>query len=76
MKNNLTALVLCLTMSSSFAAEKQKVCIDKMAKDGKVFMYKDGKPQQDCKMMKIHKKLKGTPVPSKKKKIIDFKSMS
>lgn len=66
MKNILIALVLSLTMSAPFAAEKQKVCIDKIAKDGKVVMGKDGKPQQDCKMMKVHKKLEGTPVPTKK----------
>ena len=44
----------------------QKVCIDKLTKDGKVVMGKDGKPQQDCKQMKVHKKLEGTPVPQKK----------
>ncbi len=58
---------LALTVSSlSFAAETQKVCIDRIGKDGKVVVGKDGKPQQDCKMMKVHKKLEGTQVPSKK----------
>ena len=48
------------------AAETQKVCIDKMTKDGKPVLGKDGKPQQDCKQMKVHKKLEATPVPQKK----------
>ena len=47
------------------AAEPQKVCIDKIGKDGKVVMGKDGKPQQDCKMMKVHKKLEVTETPKK-----------
>jgi len=39
------------------ANEPQKVCVDKIGKDGKVVNGKDGKPQQECKMMKVHKKL-------------------
>lgn len=62
------ALILTLTACLSFAAETQKVCIDKMTKDGKPVLGKDGKPQQDCKMMKVHKKLEGTEVPSKAQK--------
>lgn len=41
------------------AAEKQKVCID--VKDAKT-----GKVSQQCKEMKVHKKLEGTKVPEKK----------
>lgn len=41
------------------------VCIDKMTKDGKIVYGKDGKPLQDCRTMKVHKKLDGTPVPKK-----------
>lgn len=64
---NKILIAFLVTMSSlAFAAETQKVCIDKIGKDGKVVMGKDGKPQQDCKMMKVHKKLEGTPVPPKK----------
>lgn len=48
------------------APKAQKVCIDKITKDGKPVLGKDGKPQQDCKMMKVHKKLEGTQVPPKK----------
>lgn len=47
--------------------ETKKVCIDKV-KDGKPVMGKDGKPQQDCKEIKIHKKLEGTKVEDAKGK--------
>lgn len=43
----------------------KRVCLDKLTKDGKVVMGKDGKPVQDCKEVKIHKKLEGTQVPPK-----------
>lgn len=49
-----------------YAAETKKVCIDKVTKDGKPVMGKDGKQVQDCKEMKVHKKLEGTKVPEKK----------
>lgn len=65
MKKFLAILAACLALTVS-AAETQKVCIDKIGKDGKVVMGKDGKPQQECKEMKIHKKLEGTKVPEKK----------
>lgn len=59
-------IILMLVSSTVFAAETKKVCIDKLTKDGKVVVGKDGKPQQDCKQMKVHKKLEGTQVPTKK----------
>jgi len=62
----LLALALMSLALSVQAAETKKVCIDKLTKDGKVVMGKDGKPQQECKEMKVHKKLEGTKVPEKK----------
>ena len=50
----------------SFGAEVKKVCVDKITNDGKKVMGKDGKPVQDCKEIKVHKKLEGTQVPPKK----------
>jgi hypothetical protein len=47
------------------AAETKKVCIDKITKDGKPVLDKAGKPVQECKEMKVHKKLEGTKVPEK-----------
>lgn len=60
------AITLALAAATSLAADTQKICIDKIGKDGKVVVGKDGKAQQDCKMMKVHKKLEGTQVPPKK----------
>ena len=59
------ALTLAFASMFASAAEMQKVCIDKMTKDGKVIIDKDGKPVQECRMMKVHKKLEGTAVPTK-----------
>lgn len=62
-------------LNSSFAntpksedkpAEVKKVCIDKVTKDGKPVLDKAGKQVQECKEMKVHKKLEGTKVPEKK----------
>lgn len=48
--------------------EVKKVCIDVKDKQGNVVNDpKTGKPKQNCKDMKVHKKLEGTPVPEKKK---------
>ena len=49
------------------AAEIKEVCKDRKDKAGKVVMdKKTNKPLQDCKKIKVHKKLEGTPVPEKK----------
>jgi hypothetical protein len=39
-----------------------------MTKDGKPVLDKAGKPQQECKTIKVHKKLEGTKVPEKSEK--------
>lgn len=65
MKKLLTLLALSISFAV-YAAEEKVVCIDKIGKDGKVVIGKDGKPEQDCRKMKIHKKLEGTEVPVKK----------
>lgn len=49
----------------AFASETKKVCVDKVTNDGKPVMGKDGKPVQECKEIKVHKKLEGTEVPKK-----------
>lgn len=61
-------ILLSLTLVSTpvLGAETKKVCIDKVTKDGKPVMDKAGKQVQDCKEMKVHKKLEGTKVPEKK----------
>jgi hypothetical protein len=60
------SLMALLVATSVFAAEEQTVCVDKLGKDGKVVTGKDGKPQQECKKIKVHKKLEGTALPDKK----------
>jgi hypothetical protein len=65
MKKVITLIALVVA-TSVFAAEEKKVCVDKTGKDGKVLVGKDGKPQQTCKTIKVHKKLEGTALPDKK----------
>lgn len=48
--------------------EMKEVCMDKKGKDGKPVMGKDGKPAQECKKIKVRKKLEGTEIPEEKKK--------
>mgnify|MGYP003350029831 CR=1 FL=1 len=68
MKKILALLIVAFITSSAFAeAELKEVCHDKMDKAGKPVMGKDGKAVQDCKKIKVHKKLEGSdPVPTKK----------
>lgn len=61
------ALALFFTATPAIAGgEMKEVCNDKVDKAGKPVMGKDGKPQQVCKKIKVHKKLEGTAVPEKK----------
>jgi hypothetical protein len=65
----LLILLFAVTFSSTVLAEAQlkEVCHDKLGKDGKpVVDKKTGKPAQDCKTIKVHKKLEGTEIPPKK----------
>jgi len=64
----LIALLALVVASTAFAeAEQKEVCHDRVDKAGKpVVDKKTGKPAQDCKMIKVHKKLEGTEVPVKK----------
>ena len=49
------------------AAEIKEVCKDRKDKAGQVIVdKKTNKPAQDCKKIKVHKKLEGTKVPEKK----------
>jgi predicted rRNA methylase YqxC with S4 and FtsJ domains len=61
-----------LSWNNAFAeatkAEKSttKVCVDVKDKAGKPVKDAKGVVKQNCKEMKVHKKLEGTPVPVKK----------
>ena len=61
------ALALFFNTSAMAGGEMKEVCHDKVDKAGKPVMdKKTGKPAQECKMIKVHKKLEGTKVPDKK----------
>ena len=69
MKKVILAVVTSLTLVSAFAeAETKKVCKEKTDKAGKVILDKAGKPQEECKTIKVHQKLEGTKVEDAKKK--------
>lgn len=69
MKHLLLIAIIAFGLAGhAYGAETKKVCIDKVTKDGKPVMGKDGKQVQDCKEMKVHKKLEGTKVPEKGEK--------
>lgn len=67
MKNIFYSLLLSLSLIACAHAgdETTKVCVD-VVKNGKPVLDKSGKTQQQCKTMKVHKKLEGTKVPEKK----------
>lgn len=47
--------------------EVKEVCHPKKDKAGKEIVGKDGKPVQECKKIKVRKKLEGTEIPPAKK---------
>ena len=68
MKKILALLTIALASTAFAEAEKKEVCHDKVDKAGKPVMdKKTGKPAQECKTIKVHKKLEGTEVPPAKK---------
>ena len=61
------ALFFTFMPSAQAGGEMKEVCHDKVDKAGKPVMdKKTGKPAQECKKIKVHKKLEGTKVPDKK----------
>lgn len=67
MKHLIALLTLAFASTAFAAAEVKEVCHDKVTKDGKPVLDKAGKPVQECKKIKVHKKLEGTEVPPAKK---------
>lgn len=58
---------LALVGTAYAGGETKEVCKDKLDKAGKPIVdKKTGKTAQDCKKIKVHKKLEGTEVPTKK----------
>jgi hypothetical protein len=70
MKSIVLALALALGTSLSYAEapkkETARVCVDVKDKEGKPVKNKDGSVKQNCRTVKVHKKLEGTAVPEKK----------
>lgn len=68
MKHIILALSLLLSASvfADVTKETTKVCVDIVGKDGQPQKDAKGAVKQNCKVMKVHKKLEGTPVPEKK----------
>jgi hypothetical protein len=66
----LLSLIASLALVGTVYAggEMKEVCKDKTDKAGKVINGKDGKPQQECKKIKVHKKVEGEAVPEPAKK--------
>jgi hypothetical protein len=67
MKKLLALLTIAFAGTAFAGGEMKEVCKDKLDKAGKVVNGKDGKPVQECKKIKVHKKLEGTEVPPAKK---------
>jgi hypothetical protein len=60
-------LALVLAQPAFAGGEMKEVCTDKVDKAGKPVMdKKTGKQAQDCKKIKVHKKVEGDKVPEKK----------
>ena len=69
MKKILALLAVCVATSAFAAGEMKEVCTPKVDKAGKPIMdKKTGKQAEDCKMIKVHKKVEGTKVPEPQKK--------
>jgi UDP-N-acetylglucosamine 2-epimerase (non-hydrolysing)/GDP/UDP-N,N'-diacetylbacillosamine 2-epimerase (hydrolysing) len=67
--NNSQKIDCQLVVSGSHLEKKFGETFLQIKKDkaGKVVNGKDGKPVQECKKIKVHKKLEGTEIPEKKK---------
>ena len=63
----ITIVAIALTVPAQAEVKTKQVCKDVVDKTGKAVKNKDGTVKQQCKTIKVHKKLEGTPVPDKKK---------
>jgi hypothetical protein len=60
---------MCVALGAQHAyagGEKKEVCSDVTDKKGNVVKNKDGSTKQMCKTIKVHKKVEGEAVPTKK----------
>lgn len=67
LKSLVFAVVTVFAATGAWAAsETKEVCHDKKDKAGKIVKDKLGKTVQNCKKIKVHKKVEGKKVPEKK----------
>lgn len=66
MKKFIFVAGLAFAVSAFAEPEVKTVCRDKINQKGELVKDKSGKPVQECKKVKVHKKLEGTKVPEKK----------
>ena len=67
MKKLLALLAVCIASTAFAGGEVKEVCTPKVDKAGKAVLdKKTGKQAEDCKKIKVHKKVEGTKVPEKK----------
>ena len=59
--------LVTLAVPAQAEPRTKEVCKDVVDKNGKPVKNKDGTVKQQCKTIKVHKKLEGTPVPPAKK---------
>lgn len=62
----IAAMAIVLAMPVNAEVKTKEICKDVVGKDNKPVKNKDGSTKQACKTIKIHKKLEGTKVPTKK----------
>jgi hypothetical protein len=66
MKQLLTLVIMAMIATAAMSADTKTVCKDVKRKDGKSLLdKKTGKPVRECKKIRVHKKVDGTPVPTK-----------
>jgi hypothetical protein len=69
MKKLLVLLAIAFTSTAFAGGEIKEVCTPKVDKAGKAVLdKKTGKQAEDCKKIKVHKKVEGTTVPDATKK--------
>ena len=64
--HTLFAALLLASIPAHAEGVAKEVCKDVVGKDGKPVKNKDGSVKQACKTIKVHKKLEGHEVPTKK----------
>ena len=62
----IASIIACFSLPSFAEVKTKQVCKDVVGKNGQVVKNKDGTVKQQCKTIKVHKKLEGTKVPEKK----------